>query len=175
MGAFIASSHAGWGRWGAPNAAAPSGYGGYGRDDPSRDRNGYNDQYNMRSPQADIETALVLVLREAMVDVVIALLVVVIAPPTATMVVGSRGVKAQVKTEAVIIVNEAHKIDIVGVIVQDVKSRRCLLQVQSVLSSTIHFRLTTLRVGRTYFLQQTKSILILEPVLSRTLFVGGVT
>ena len=35
---------------GAPNAAAPSGYGGYGRDDPSRDRNGYNDQYNMRSP-----------------------------------------------------------------------------------------------------------------------------
>ncbi|KAL2050933.1 hypothetical protein ABVK25_008831 [Lepraria finkii] len=35
---------------GAPNAAAQSGYGGYGRDDPSRDRNGYNDQYNMRSP-----------------------------------------------------------------------------------------------------------------------------
>lgn len=80
---------------GAPNAAAQSGYGGYGRDDPSRDRNGYNDQYNMRSPQADIETVLVLVLWRAMVDVVIALLVVVIVPPMATMVAGSEASRSR--------------------------------------------------------------------------------
>lgn len=158
---------------GAPNAAAQSGYGGYGRDDPSRDRNGYNDQYNMRSPQADIETVLVLVLLEAMVDVVIALLVVVIVPPMATMVAGVRGVK--VKAEAEIIVNEAHRTAIVRVIVPDAKSKHCLLQVQSASSMTMLFRLTTLRVGRMRFLQQTKLMLTIEPVLSRTLFVGGVT
>lgn len=35
---------------GAGAAAQPAGFGGYGRDDPSRDRNGYNDPYGMRSP-----------------------------------------------------------------------------------------------------------------------------
>ena len=100
-------------------------------------------------PRADIETALVLVLQEAMVDVVIAPLVVVIVPPTATMVAGVRGVK--VKAEAEIIVNEAHRTAIVGVIVPDVKSKHCLLQVQSTSSMTMLFRLTTLRVGRMHF------------------------
>lgn len=35
---------------GAGGAAQPAGFGGYGRDDLSRDRNGYNDPYSMRSP-----------------------------------------------------------------------------------------------------------------------------
>ena len=35
---------------GAGGAAQPAGFGGYGRDDPSRDRNGYNNPYSMRSP-----------------------------------------------------------------------------------------------------------------------------
>ncbi len=35
---------------GAGGAAQPAGFGGYGRDDPSRDRNGYDNPYSMRSP-----------------------------------------------------------------------------------------------------------------------------
>ncbi len=122
--------------------------------------------------QAGIETAHVLALRLAIDVVMLVLLVVAIVPCMETMVVAIRGAKVE-EVEAANIDNEAHRTVTVGVIVL----RSCHLQVQRSFSMTIPSPRIISKVSLTTQppTPSTSYILTVHAVLSRTLFVGGVT
>ena len=127
--------------------------------------------------QAVIETTVhVPAPPEVMVDVVIAPLVGVIVQSMESMAVMAaevRGDKGEVEAS---IANEAPRTATVGVIVRVAMNKPCLPQVRSALNMIVLCRLTTLRVGRMHPLPpNTRTLLTTNSVLSRTLFVGGVT
>ncbi len=132
-------------------------------------------------PQAAIETTVLgPALLEGMVDVVMVVLVVVTALSMeimAVMVVAAEAQDVEEEEVEMTIVSEARTIDIVGVIVLIVKSsKHCLPQVQSTLSMIAHYCPITSKVSLpAASCLQIAPVLMLQIVLSRTLFVGGVT
>lgn len=124
-------------------------------------------------PQAGIEIGHALALRAAIDVVMLAPLVVAIVLCMETLAVETRGAKAE-EVEAANIDNEARKTATVGVIALVIRS--CRLQVQRSSSLTIPFPLTISRVSVACIpTKSTSYILTIHAVLSRTLFVGGVT
>lgn len=125
--------------------------------------------------QADIEIDHALALL-AVIDVVMLVpLVVAIVPCMEVMVVEIPGARAEV-VGATSIVNEVHKTAIVGAIVLLVMARPYLHLDQNSFSMITLSRRITSKVSLACKSHGShRSILIIHTVLSRTLFVGGVT